>query len=61
MSRTLSMKSGSDDSLNVSTRWGFNPKARQMRLTARLPTGQGNRWRGRGSGRARDLGRVDSH
>ena len=34
MSRTLSMKSGSDDSLNVSTRWGFNPKARQMRLTA---------------------------
>jgi hypothetical protein len=34
MSRTLSMKSGSDDSLNVSTRWGFNPKARQIRLIA---------------------------
>jgi hypothetical protein len=34
MSRTLSMKSGSDDSLNVSTRWGFKPKARQIRLIA---------------------------
>src|ERR1035437_6570769 len=33
MSLTLSMKSGSDDSLNVSTRCGFNPKARHIRLT----------------------------
>ncbi len=34
MSRTSSMKSGSDDSLNVSTGWGFKPKARQIRLIA---------------------------
>jgi len=32
MSRTLSMSNGSGDSLNVSLRWGRNPKARQMRL-----------------------------
>ena len=33
MSRTLSMNSGSGDSLNVSLRCGCKPKARQMRLT----------------------------
>ena len=34
MSRTFSMKSGSADSLKVSTRWGCSAKARQMRCTA---------------------------
>ena len=34
MSRTLSTNSGSGESLKVSTRWGFSPKARQIRLMA---------------------------
>ena len=34
MSRTLSMNSGSVESLKVSARWGCRPKARQMRTTA---------------------------
>ena len=34
MSRTFSMKSGSGLSLKESTRWGFSPKARQIRETA---------------------------
>ena len=34
MSRTFSTKSGSLESLKVSTRCGFRPKARQMRQTA---------------------------
>ena len=34
MSRTLSMNCGSGESLNVSTWCGFNPNARQIRLTA---------------------------
>ena len=33
MSRTFSMKNGSDDNLKTSVRWGCSPKARQMRLT----------------------------
>ena len=32
ISRTFSIKSGSDDSLKVSVRWGCSPKARHMRL-----------------------------
>jgi hypothetical protein len=28
------MNSGSGDSLKLSLRWGFSPKARQIRLTA---------------------------
>src|SRR3989475_3678411 len=34
MSRTFSINSGSFESLNVSTRWGCNANARQIRLTA---------------------------
>jgi len=34
MSRTFSTKSGSGESLKVSTRCGFSPNARQIRLTA---------------------------
>lgn len=33
MSLTLSTKSGSVDNLNDSARWGWSPRARQMRLT----------------------------
>ncbi len=34
MSRTFSTKNGSEDTLNVSTRWGCNENARHMRETA---------------------------
>jgi hypothetical protein len=34
MSRTLSMNSGSGESLKASVWWGLSPNARQMRLIA---------------------------
>src|SRR4051794_19037057 len=34
MSRTLSMNSGSGESLNASVWWGLSPKGRQIRLIA---------------------------
>ena len=43
MSRTLSMNSGSGDSLNVSIRCGLSPNARQIRTDRRLATSRSPR------------------